>query len=29
VLDFLHKPVDQQKLNDAVNRALGMQANAS
>ena len=28
-LDFLHKPVDQQKLNDAVNRALGMQANAS
>ena len=28
-LDFLHKPVDQQKLNDDVNRALGMQANAS
>lgn len=28
-LDFLHKPVDQQKLSDAVSRALGMQANAS
>lgn len=28
-LDFLHKPFDQQKLNDAVNLALGMQANAS
>jgi CheY-like chemotaxis protein len=28
-LDFLHKPVDQQKLNDAVNRTLGMKTNAS
>jgi CheY-like chemotaxis protein len=28
-LDFLHKPVEQQKLSDAVSRALGMQANAS
>jgi CheY-like chemotaxis protein len=28
-LDFLHKPVDQQKLSDAVSRALGNQANAS
>jgi two-component system cell cycle response regulator len=27
--DFIHKPVDQQTLNDAIGRALGMQANAS
>ncbi|HKV82666.1 MAG TPA: response regulator [Candidatus Sulfotelmatobacter sp.] len=28
-LDFIHKPVDQQKLTDAIGRALGLQANAS
>ena len=28
-LDFLHKPVDQQRLCAAVDRALGIQANAS
>jgi DNA-binding response OmpR family regulator len=28
-LDFLHKPVDHQKLTDAVGRVLGLQANAS
>jgi CheY-like chemotaxis protein len=28
-LDFLHKPVDQQKLVDAVDRVFGIQANAS
>jgi FixJ family two-component response regulator len=28
-VDFLHKPVDEQKLNEAVNRVLGIQANAS
>jgi CheY-like chemotaxis protein len=28
-LDFIHKPVDQQKLSDAIGRALGLQANAS
>ena len=28
-LGFIHKPVDQQKLSDAVGRALGLQANAS
>lgn len=28
-LDFIHKPVDEQKLTDAVGRALGLQANAS
>jgi len=27
--DFLHKPVDQQKLIDAVDRALGIHANSS
>jgi two-component system cell cycle response regulator len=27
--DFIHKPVDQQRLSDAIGRALGMQANAS
>ena len=28
-LDFIHKPVDQQKLRDAIGRALDLQANAS
>jgi CheY-like chemotaxis protein len=28
-LDFLHKPIDQQKLIEAVDRAFGLQANAS
>ena len=28
-LDFLHKPVDQEKLSDAIGRALDLQANAS
>jgi len=27
-VDFLHKPIDEQKLADAVDRALGIQANA-
>lgn len=28
-LEFIHKPVDQEKLSDAISHALGLQANAS
>lgn len=28
-VDFLHKPVDEQKLRDSIHRVLGIEANAS